>query len=737
MNASLSPAEEHVSLLEGSYTRRLARAATACSLVLVLALGVASSGAVQATTQDDAEQPKTQAVTAPQPTATELENWRKTIINTPRPKKACFESTYPDTEWHEVACKPPTNKLFPPRREKGGVSPQTIGGPGTDFVASVAGHSFEAEGSFPSTTGITSECSMPCNVLTDICPVPPSCSVPGSVANDYSLQMNTQTFIGTKACSGAPHPGVWGQCAGWEQFTYSSDGSGGSIQYWLVPYGPPGSSCPTGWTRFVYAPTLSDPNPNIFCYYILPASNPAPAVLPTDLSSITVTGSAAGVHAADDLLVVTVSGHAYSSPGDNLFTDLGSHWQSTEFNIFGDGNDSQAVFNIGSTIVVNNSVNSGTTTAPTYGRLSFTGETNNLSLACFKPLASSGTTITSPSIQFEESNFNYLYPIGGLSHVNGDLVSLSASPDSAAVWGISAGGEVWRYLGVGGGESPWQQVTPGRVEQISVGAGFDVWGVSTYGNVYQYVYKSGGQGSWKLRMANGAFPLPPTPDEATWIVRGAVAAASGGTVWAVMTAEVVSYPAAPPEFMALVYRWNDKTFELVPFPSAGVQIEAAQISVGSSTNVWALGDSGNAFSYTGKSKRPWNLVSASLTAISAAADGTVWGIDAEGHAWRYTGPPPPKAPSRGSNAWKRVEGPGQPLTQISVASAQSIWALDSNGRAYSYSTSNKDWTAWNSRPQCPLGKGNLALTSIAALASGGAWGLNTGTGEIWAYNYEP
>lgn len=695
--------------------------------VVALLSGLCSRGAIAA-------EPEVPVSTQPQPTKVELESWRKATVKTPRPNKACFMATYPEIAWHEVACKPPSQKLYPPRRG-GAIRPETVGGANsTDFSAQVTGYMSEAEGSFDSVTGVTSECSVPCDSATDVCPANPTCSIAGAAANAYSLQLNTNTFS-TTACKTlhAPASGKWGKCQGWQQFVYDSDGSGGSIQYWLVPYGPKGSTCPLGWGQFSYSATPTDPDPPVYCYNILSPSNPAPAATIASLQAITVTGSAAGLHAADDTLTITVGSMIYSSPGENLFPDLDKQWNVSEFNIFGNGNNSQAVFNNGSTIVVRNSVDSGTTSAPKSDEETYTGETNNLTLVC-TPMLETGTSTAWPSIKFAESNFNYFYQVNGLTEVNGKLVYLSASPDSTSVWGINAAGEVWQYLGaVTKKKSPWQQVVPRKFQQISLGADFVVWGVNSSADIYQYVYKTGSQGAWKLQMAQDAFPLPNTPGAATWIVSGAVTAAPDKTVWALMTAESVSYPAAPPSFFNLLYRWTGKTFKLISSP-----LPMAWISVGSATNVWALDQAGNIYSYTGRDKHPWNSVPGKqLTAISAAADGTVWGINSAGQAWTYTGPPPPKAPSKDSDPWRHIPGPGNPLAQISVGSQISVWALDAEGRAYSFSSTDKSWTSWNSSPQCPLGLGNLALTSISALAVSGAWGLNRNTGQIWGFNTEP
>ena len=91
----------------------------------------------------------------------------------------------------------------------------------------------------------------------------------------------------------------------------------------------------------------------------------------------------------------------YPATGGNYFPDLGSQWQEAEFNVFGDGNGDQAVFNANSTLQVRNSVTSGTAAAPNCDQQSFTGESNNLTLVTLlPPVAHTGT----PSLVFQESN---------------------------------------------------------------------------------------------------------------------------------------------------------------------------------------------------------------------------------------------------------------------------------------------------------------------------------------------
>ena len=287
------------------------------------------------------------------------------------------------------------------------------------FSAEVTGAIAVAEGSFASVTPITSECSIPCNDANDVCPTNPTCTISGAVANDYSLQMNTAPFT-TNTCSGSP-ASTSPACQGWEQFVFPASG-GGSIQYWLLNYGPAGTQCPSprgascvsgysstdGWCPFQFSSTG-----NVYCVVNAASSTSAPGVLPTstDFATLALSG-AAGSSTTDDSISVTVGGTAHTVSGGNYFPDLGSgtNWQAVEFNVFGDGNASQALFNAGSTIVVKNAVTStvATTNAPQCDSASFTGESNSLTIA-----PAQGTTTppvccpyggASPAIEFVESN---------------------------------------------------------------------------------------------------------------------------------------------------------------------------------------------------------------------------------------------------------------------------------------------------------------------------------------------
>ena len=374
-------------------------------VVASLLSGLSSSRAAAAEPGAPAAKEPAAAAAAEKPTAAQLETWRQTLAKTPRPKKACYTATYPDTTWHEAPCKPKSTKLYPPRRGTG-ILPELVGGPGgVDYSAQVTGHISQAEGSFdPSGTVVSSQCSVPCDPMTDVCAPNLTCSSPGATPNDFSLQLNTQFFANTMTCNNAPVAGI---CQGWQQFVYDS-GGGGSIQYWLAPWAPMGTACPPGFTSFQYAPTPGDPNPPVDCYNIVGNSTPIPSALATALPQITVMGSAAGVIGPTDTLTIFVGGMGGSSPGDNLFPDLSSVWQFAEFNIFGNGNNSQGVFNSGSTVVPHVGVTSGTTSGPDCDFKSFTGETNNLTLGNVPPttaeLAPAPGVTPMPALIFTETN---------------------------------------------------------------------------------------------------------------------------------------------------------------------------------------------------------------------------------------------------------------------------------------------------------------------------------------------
>lgn len=338
-----------------------------------------------------------------EPGRAELEAWRRAVLKTPRPANGCVTATFPEQKWNEAACQTPPlhTKVFPPKRP-GTTRSTIVGGAGPDFSAIGSGHITVAEGSFDPGSSVASECSVPCP--SQVCPTSPSCA--GRPANNFSLQLNSKTFM-TSTCGASPTPTA---CLGWEQFVYES-GGGGFIQYWLEHYGPAGTLCPTprgafcvpgssendGWCPFSFTP-----GGEVYCVVNAAARSMAPPTTAPSLPTVSITGAAAGMGgSATDSMAVTVGTTLYPANGSNYFPDLGSQWQEVEFNVFGDGSGDQAVFNTGATLVVRTAADNGSSAGPTCDLHSFTGESNNLTLVNMPPAAAPGPM---PALVFSETN---------------------------------------------------------------------------------------------------------------------------------------------------------------------------------------------------------------------------------------------------------------------------------------------------------------------------------------------
>jgi hypothetical protein len=232
-----------------------------------------------------------------------------------------------------------------------------------------------ATGSFDSVTGVVSETG------GDNPPVP----------NSFSLQLNSNGFD-TPLCMGRPF-----DCYGWQQFIYSNAGAAFAgdafMQYWLNHFK---TTCPTGWTPYGDGCFRDSAHMGV------------PTHMITDLDRLSLTGQAAAggmdtiiLSDGGSSLYVAANQDDYNPANQVGGLNLASHWESVEFNVFGDCCSSQANFNDGSTLVVRTSVNNGSIIAPSCMSGGFTGETNNLNLVGTPAVEPQGTL---PAIVFTESN---------------------------------------------------------------------------------------------------------------------------------------------------------------------------------------------------------------------------------------------------------------------------------------------------------------------------------------------
>jgi hypothetical protein len=285
-------------------------------------------------------------------------SWHRAMSKLHPSKAGCFKSTFPSTSWEEIPCGAPSNvPLVPGGSGHPAGAPLTVGGTrGVDYMAQTAGISW-AEGSFPVVQGVTS-------------------------VSSYSLQLNSDIFAGATNC--------WGSsCKGWQQFAYSP-AFGGKIEYWLVAYGPPGSTtCPAGWGQYT---SLTYGN----SCWMDSATLTVPTQSITNLADIAVTG----VASTSDGLIISVGNTIYQLWAPSVL-GLSGKWGGAEFNVFGYGNGAQAVFNWGSQITVQTLVDAPSSSAPSCTNKTNTGETSNLTLVPNSCCPMAGSPM--PGIQFTET----------------------------------------------------------------------------------------------------------------------------------------------------------------------------------------------------------------------------------------------------------------------------------------------------------------------------------------------
>jgi len=284
--------------------------------------------------------------------------WRAAITSLPVPGQGCFTADYPSTVWKQVACtKAPPGPFLPAHGPKGFVV-----GNGNDFSAATGTPISSAEGRFPSIRGLTQETNE-------------------GASDTYTLQLNSSYYV-SPVCHGAQDPS---QCRAWMQYVYSNnapyDGAG-FMEIWLINYG---SNCPAGW-----GPYATD------CYYNSNAVD-VPNQALNALGDIRVSG--ATIAGGNDTVKITSSKNAYAVTMPDSMIDLAGNWNTAEYNLFGDGGGSEAVFNAGTKIRVKLQLHDGSTNAPTCITDGFTLESNNLGLNTCK--AAGGKL---PSMTFSESN---------------------------------------------------------------------------------------------------------------------------------------------------------------------------------------------------------------------------------------------------------------------------------------------------------------------------------------------
>jgi hypothetical protein len=302
----------------------------------LLALAVASVGAGSASA-------------ATRQTVKTKAQWQAAIAHVAAPGRGCYHASYPALHWHAVKCVAAPRLPFAPRPPATPAGPSVVGN-GLDYSARVSGLISKATGSFHNVSaGITEKGKV-------------GNSGP-NVANAFSLQLNSQFFSSTPACSGSGTPA---KCLGWQQFIYAKLSGTGFVfmQYWLINYN---ATCPAGWNSF-----------SVDCYTNSNSATRSPLTA-KQLATTKLTGSAAS--GGLDQVSVSVGGSATSVTNSDSQVDLAAFWNTTEWGVYGDGGGGEAFFGANTTLQAQTALTSTSSGAPTCVKEGFTGETNNLKLA--------------------------------------------------------------------------------------------------------------------------------------------------------------------------------------------------------------------------------------------------------------------------------------------------------------------------------------------------------------------
>jgi Bacterial Ig-like domain (group 3) len=307
-----------------------------------------------------------------------------------------------------------------------GSSSQLVGNGFDDVATETTTTVGQSVGTFPAISGMTGETGGF------------NCFGGSGTADCYSLQLNSNTFVGTSSF-------FTGSATAWEQFVYSNSFQQLFIQYWLINYisgtrtscpstPPPGGS---GW--FLYYP---------HCYANSPVMIvPGGRIPATNLGKLTLSGFAnrAGSPGNDIVQLCISGGSCYSVTLTDGIVNLYQHWTQSEFNVFGDGGGSEANFNLGTSIQVSTALmgESGSAIASSCAHNGTTGETNNLFLQGCE---------ASPSIS---SGISFVECVGssGQSTCSSPFIktSLGTSLSSSS---IPAGGSVTDKATLSGGIAP-------------------------------------------------------------------------------------------------------------------------------------------------------------------------------------------------------------------------------------------------------------------------------------------
>ena len=275
-----------------------------------------------------------------------LSQWHQAMNELPTGGMGCFTGAYPSVAWQTTPCV--TNapvQLF------------TIGDGYSDYQAEpTSGSLTNAEGTFTSESG----CS------TNGCEHATLFGVPEE--NLYTEQLNTNRYSTTLQGYNVYY---------WQQFIYESDPSdltaSVQMQFWIVG-NPTAPSCGSIRVGGVSWSGLGAPANT--CYHNSQIVT-APYLETSQLTQASLFG---GVATSGDTLKFYNGGHVYAATDKDVFSFASNGgWKWAEYNVFGIPGASEAVFDSGVTLSLQNTAYNGAFTQ-CYTTTSFTTEYNNMNL---------------------------------------------------------------------------------------------------------------------------------------------------------------------------------------------------------------------------------------------------------------------------------------------------------------------------------------------------------------------
>ena len=300
----------------------------------------------------------------PQAAATTVEAWRKAVAGLRPDKSGCFEAAYPSRTLRARDCgaKKPLRIVRTGSSEQKPFDEHSNGdvelvSPGTIYTATGIMQKMER-------VAIAAIIDQSGKILNE--------------TNAVSFQLNSNANIPKAArnskCAGSSNA----KCTGWVQFVFLIDPQQGpiaQIQEWLIAYG---SSCPDGYVAAAGNCAIN----------IAQGSIPGP-ITAADLGGLVLSGQVASN--GQDSMSVFIPGRnlVYSLTGTDVVGAYGN-WNVAEFNIFGEDNFQEVVFQQGSLMAVNVSVDSGLKATPVScsNPAGNSGESTNLTLGACAPTGS-------------------------------------------------------------------------------------------------------------------------------------------------------------------------------------------------------------------------------------------------------------------------------------------------------------------------------------------------------------